>query len=123
MMQLLGLTGLCLHFLAVLCVQAMRVPEYQQLPPLREQAAIQDAWTAERLSNVPQLLRKYGVDAWLVRLPLNAPQMLIRVQMSQKEYAEDTGLSGIIEYERRHGQLSQRLSARNPLSQASLQQM
>ncbi|TVY36115.1 hypothetical protein LOCC1_G006074 [Lachnellula occidentalis] len=61
--------------LAVLCVQAVRVPQYQQLLPLREQAAIQDAWTVERLSNVPQLLKKYEVDAWL---------------MSQKEYAEDT---------------------------------
>jgi hypothetical protein len=36
------------------------------LPKLREQADIVDAWTDERLSKVPQLLRKYGVDAWLV---------------------------------------------------------
>ncbi|TVY89696.1 hypothetical protein LAWI1_G004574 [Lachnellula willkommii] len=75
MIQLLKLSVPLLVSLAVSCVQAVRVPQYQQLPPLREQAAIQDAWTAERLSNVPQLLRKYEVDAWL---------------MSQKEYAEDT---------------------------------
>ncbi|TVY56813.1 hypothetical protein LCER1_G002489 [Lachnellula cervina] len=75
MIQLLKLSVPLLVSLAVLCVQAVRVPQYQQLPPLREQVAIQDAWTVERLSNVPQLLRKYGVDAWL---------------MSQKEYAEDT---------------------------------
>jgi len=50
-------------------------PQYVALPPLREQAAIQDSWTAERLARVPSLLRKYNVDAWL---------------MSQKEYAEDT---------------------------------
>ncbi|TVY85112.1 hypothetical protein LSUE1_G000443 [Lachnellula suecica] len=66
---------LCLQLLVVLFAQAVAVPEYRRLPPLQEQASIQDAWTAERLSNVPQLLRKYGVDAWL---------------MSQKEYAEDT---------------------------------
>lgn len=68
MIQLLKLSVPLLVSLAVLCVQAVRVPQYQQLPPLREQVAIQDAWTVERLSNVPQLLRKYGVDAWLVRL-------------------------------------------------------
>ncbi|TVY27269.1 hypothetical protein LHYA1_G003401 [Lachnellula hyalina] len=74
-MHLLKLSVSLLVSLAVSCVQAARVPQYQQLPPLREQAAIQDAWTVERVSNVPQLLRKYEVDAWL---------------MSQKEYAEDT---------------------------------
>ncbi len=39
---------------------------YHPLPPLREQARIQDAWTAERRSNIPSLMRKHGVDAWLV---------------------------------------------------------
>ncbi|CAK7201402.1 hypothetical protein SEUCBS139899_004106 [Sporothrix eucalyptigena] len=50
-------------------------PQYHTLPSLRDQATIQDAWTAERKTIVPGLLRKYGVDAWL---------------MSQREYAEDT---------------------------------
>jgi hypothetical protein len=50
-------------------------PEYHRLPPLREQARIQDAWTKERKAHIPKLLRKYGVDAWLV---------------SQREYAEET---------------------------------
>ncbi len=40
--------------------------EYKRLPSLREQAAIQDQWRAERMSRVPALLKKYGVDAWLV---------------------------------------------------------
>ncbi|EPE35215.1 hypothetical protein GLAREA_10912 [Glarea lozoyensis ATCC 20868] len=52
-----------------------QIAEYYHLPPLREQAAIQDKWTKERIDNVPAILNKYGVDAWL---------------MSQKEYAEDT---------------------------------
>ncbi len=43
-------------------------PQYQILPPLREQAALQDEWTAQRKALVPSLLTKYGVDAWLVRL-------------------------------------------------------
>ncbi|KAF4625386.1 hypothetical protein G7Y89_g12781 [Cudoniella acicularis] len=51
------------------------VPKYQPLPPLREQALLQDTWTRERLSIVPSILKKWGVDAWL---------------MSQREYAEDT---------------------------------
>ena len=46
-------------------------PEYRQLPPLREQAKIENAWKRERISKIPQLLQKHGVDAWLVRfLPL-----------------------------------------------------
>lgn len=40
--------------------------QYHTLPPLREQAAIQDAWTAERKTIIPGLLHKYSVDAWLV---------------------------------------------------------
>jgi hypothetical protein len=48
-------------------VWAAKEPQYQKLHPLREQAELQDAWTKERISNIPQLLQKYGVDAWLVR--------------------------------------------------------
>jgi hypothetical protein len=43
-------------------------PEYVSLPPLRAQATLRDAWTAQRISNIPNILQKYGVDAWLVRL-------------------------------------------------------
>ena len=42
-------------------------PEFVILPTLREQAAIQDARTEQRISNIPNILNKYGVDAWLVR--------------------------------------------------------
>lgn len=42
-------------------------PQVQILPPLREQAQIVDAWTEERKALIPGILRKYGVDAWLVR--------------------------------------------------------
>ncbi|KAJ3732854.1 hypothetical protein DFJ43DRAFT_996449 [Lentinula guzmanii] len=48
---------------------------YKSLPSLREQARIRDTWLKERLSRIPSLLKKYGVDAWL---------------MSQREHAEDT---------------------------------
>lgn len=40
---------------------------YVRLPPLREQAAILDSWRDERIANIPVLLKKYGVSAWLVR--------------------------------------------------------
>lgn len=46
-----------------------KTPEYQYLPSLREQADILDAWTEERKLLIPGLLRKYGVDAWLVCFP------------------------------------------------------
>ena len=41
-------------------------PQYQHLPPLREQAEIYDGWRKERLDRVPEILQKYGVDAWIV---------------------------------------------------------
>ncbi|KAJ3560833.1 hypothetical protein NPX13_g9171 [Xylaria arbuscula] len=52
-----------------------KTPQLQTLPPLQEQAEIVNSWTEERKALIPGLLRKYGVDAWL---------------MSQREYAEDT---------------------------------
>ena len=62
----LMLTALCAQ--PSLASQATnKSPQYQFLPPLREQAEIVDAWTEERKALIPGLLRKYGVDAWLVR--------------------------------------------------------
>ncbi|KAK7973501.1 lipoprotein [Apiospora saccharicola] len=52
-----------------------KTPQYQTLPSLRDQAKIVDGWTDERKALIPGILRKYGVDAWLI---------------SQREYAEDT---------------------------------
>ncbi|KAI1391798.1 uncharacterized protein F4822DRAFT_425017 [Hypoxylon trugodes] len=52
-----------------------KTPQFQILPSLRKQAELVDGWTKERKALIPGLLRKYGVDAWL---------------MSQREYAEDT---------------------------------
>ncbi|KXN87975.1 hypothetical protein AN958_07985 [Leucoagaricus sp. SymC.cos] len=49
--------------------------KYQKLPSLREQAEIEQKWRAQRIASIPELLRKYGADAWL---------------MSQREHAEDT---------------------------------
>lgn len=48
-------------------------PRYQTLPPLREQAKILDSWTREREALIPSILRKYNVDAWLVRTALSSP--------------------------------------------------
>ncbi|KAK7946028.1 uncharacterized protein PG986_010349 [Apiospora aurea] len=52
-----------------------KAPQFQTLPSLRDQAKIVDGWTDERKALIPGILRKYGVDAWLI---------------SQREYAEDT---------------------------------
>ncbi|KAF9058061.1 hypothetical protein BJ165DRAFT_1521378 [Panaeolus papilionaceus] len=49
--------------------------KYEPLPSLRDRAVVQDKWTTERISNIPALLEKYKVDAWL---------------FSQREHAEDT---------------------------------
>lgn len=45
---------------------ALKSPQFQTLPPLREQAKIVDAWTETRKALIPGILRKYNVDAWLV---------------------------------------------------------
>lgn len=49
---------------------ATKSPQFRTLPPLREQASIVDGWTKERKALVPGILRKYNVDAWLVRFIL-----------------------------------------------------
>lgn len=43
-------------------------PQFHSLPSLREQNKIVNAWTEERKALIPGILRKYGVDAWLVRV-------------------------------------------------------
>lgn len=66
--------GVCLFLAnasARLVETTVKEPEYQYLPPLREQAALQTAWTEERKADIPQILQKYGVDAWLVRTFIN----------------------------------------------------
>ncbi|KAH7309557.1 putative lipoprotein [Stachybotrys elegans] len=65
--------------LAVACLLASQAvaksPSYHRLPPLREQARLQNEWVAERTAAIPDLLYKHNVDAWLI---------------SQREYAEET---------------------------------
>lgn len=60
---------------------ASKSPQFQTLPPLREQAEIVDGWTKKRKSLIPGILRKYHVDAWLVRLILS-PAVVSSVQGS-----------------------------------------
>lgn len=47
-----------------------KTPQLQTLPPLQEQADLINSWTEDRKALIPGLLRKYGVDAWLVGDPL-----------------------------------------------------
>ncbi|KAI0808749.1 xaa-Pro aminopeptidase family enzyme [Xylaria sp. FL0064] len=80
-MRTLGLSGLTALVVAYWAGETIaagashKTPQVHTLPPLQEQADIVNAWTEERKALIPGLLRKYGVDAWL---------------MSQREYAEDT---------------------------------
>lgn len=103
---------------APLCAGA-KTPSCQLLPSLREQAALQDKWFAERREAIPGLLKKHGVDAWLVRFVIEIlPSWLLFTggpsvshvlhllthslthsstnhtnhpsQISQREYAEET---------------------------------
>ena len=59
-------------------------PQFQKLPTLREQSQIQDAWPQERIEKIPQVLQKYGVGAWLVRLsPCQKIQIPSKLTQSQ----------------------------------------
>lgn len=60
--------------------------QYQRLPPLRERAKLQDAWRAERLANVPSLLKKYEVDAWLVRHSVRSIELVHQADTSTYLY-------------------------------------
>lgn len=54
-----------LTLFAASSLQAQESPK--QLPPLREQAEIQQQWLQLRLDrNLPKLMRKYGVKLWIV---------------------------------------------------------
>lgn len=74
-MKLHPLQAFALTAITGLVAAADGSPSYQPLPPLREQARLQDSWTAERRAAIPHLLRDHNVSAWLV---------------SQREYAEET---------------------------------
>lgn len=58
--------ALALVYTAGAATNPAKTPQSQTLPSLREQARIVDGWTEERKALIPGLLRKYGVDAWLV---------------------------------------------------------
>ncbi len=50
-------------------------PRYHMLPPLRQQAEIEQAWAEKRVMEVlPRLMREYGIDMWV---------------LSMREYGED----------------------------------
>ncbi|KAF5322307.1 hypothetical protein D9619_000498 [Psilocybe cf. subviscida] len=79
LLSLLSLWGLIeLSLLASSATAQLHPKEpatYQVLPSLRERATIQDKWTAERIANIPSLLKKYDAQAWLI---------------CHREHAEDT---------------------------------
>jgi hypothetical protein len=67
MFQTTHLKTFCLQFLLIFASAERsaftKTPEYQRLPPLGEQAVIQDAWRDQRISRIPHILQSYGVDA------------------------------------------------------------
>lgn len=57
--------GLCSILVATICLS--QAVAQSPVPPLREQAAIQQEWLKLRLDRVlPKLMRKHGVKMWLV---------------------------------------------------------
>lgn len=45
----------------------LAAPALPPIPPLKEQAALRDRWTAERLDTiVPMLMREQGIDLWVL---------------------------------------------------------
>lgn len=63
-------------------------PAYPQVLPLRERAALQDAWLRRRLDTVvPKLMREHGFDAWL---------------LVAREYVEDPVLATMLDAQSMH---------------------
>lgn len=62
----LSILSSALIFLLLISGGLGRHAHLHQLPPLREQAEIQDGWLKERLEGIPNILQKHRVDAWLV---------------------------------------------------------
>lgn len=48
--------------------------KYQTFPSLREQAHIQDGWRQLRLDSLPQMMKEYNINAWLVSLTHPTPR-------------------------------------------------
>lgn len=88
-MRGLGASRFASMFLASCCIgiaaaaeSSRKVPQIQTLPGLQEQADIVNSWTEERKKLIPGLLRKYGVDAWLVGDPLVALTHTLSLSLS-----------------------------------------
>jgi hypothetical protein len=64
--QFIGALGLLTLPFTLLADQVSKEPSYITLPPLRSQTALVNSWRKERLENVPNILKKYNVDAWLI---------------------------------------------------------
>ncbi|MCW5963253.1 MAG: M24 family metallopeptidase [Bryobacterales bacterium] len=57
----------CWALLLLLAAEALFGQSPKPLPPLREQAAMQQQWLEARLNRVlPSLMRKHGVEMWLI---------------------------------------------------------
>jgi hypothetical protein len=65
--------------------QVKSKPQFHELPPLREQARLQDEWVAERKALIPKLLQKHDVDAWLVRAPFPCSSIHLYISFSSGE--------------------------------------
>jgi hypothetical protein len=65
-----------------------RNPTVPPVLPLRDQAALRDAWLAERLDSVvPKLMREHGIDLWV---------------LVAREYMEDTVVATMLDAESMH---------------------
>lgn len=62
--------------------------KYPPVPSLRKQAEILDDWTKKRIDHIPELMKRNGVDVWLVSG--NSCKMIVndkwfRVSLSKDE--------------------------------------
>ena len=80
---ILTITVTVLMLLCLVCAQLHPTTpaRYQRLPSLREQAASLDGWRDERVANIPALLTKYRIDAWLVSAPCSDILLILRIQL------------------------------------------
>ena len=74
-MYSINLHLIALSLLGLIALASSSSPQYHLLPSLKDQASLINSWRSLRIANIPAILEKHRVDAWL---------------LSQKEYAEDT---------------------------------
>jgi len=75
-------------FISLIAATSAFAQEIPQLPPLREQAEIQQGWLEDRLTDVlPALMREQNIDMWIVQMSEYNEDPVFRALVSPTQFA------------------------------------